>query len=163
MKKRHFWRFFALFLQLTIRPLQRFFIIYLLFPFFCRNFAVEFVTNSRGKSESSGSPTKLASNVGEYIGILGAPDKTCKAMFWWGKSEARVALMSAERSVRATALPTIPFRSIEPLSREYRSIIERITKLNPHMQPVGDNGLQAFFDILKLPLRGGSLPNVNGK
>ena len=31
------------------------------------------------------------------------------------------------------------------------------------MQPVGDNRLQAFFDILKLPLRGGSLPNVNGK
>ena len=129
-KNRIFGDFLLFFLQLTIRPLQRFFIIYLLFSIFCRNFAVEFVTNSRGKSESSGSPTKLASNVGEYIGILGVPDKTCKAMFWWGKSEARVALMSAERSVRAIALPTISFRSIEPLSREYRSIIERITKHN---------------------------------
>ena len=28
------------------------------------------------------------------------------------------------------------------------------------MQPVGDNRLQAFFDMLKLPLRGGSLPNT---
>ena len=51
------------------------------------------------------------------------------------------------------------FRSIEPLSSHYLAIIERITNNNPQMQPVGDNRLQAFFDILKLPLRGGSLPN----
>ena len=62
-KNRIFGDFSAFFLQLTIRPLHRFFCIYLLFSFFCRNFASDFVTNSRGKSESSGSPTKLASNV----------------------------------------------------------------------------------------------------
>ena len=56
--------FFAFFLQLTIRPLQRFFIIYLLFSFFCRNFASFFVTNSRGKSETSWGPRQnLQSNV----------------------------------------------------------------------------------------------------
>ena len=104
--------FLLFFLQLTIRPLQRFFITYLLFSIFCRNFALDFVTNYRGKSETSRGPRKQS------------PD------WFWGKSEARVALMSAERSVRATALPTISFRSIEPLSREYRSIIERITKHN---------------------------------
>ena len=38
--------FFAFFLQLTIRPLQRFFIIYLLFSIFCRNFASFFVRYS---------------------------------------------------------------------------------------------------------------------
>ena len=47
--------------------------------------------------------------------------------WFWGKSEARVALMSAERSVRAIALPTIPFRSIEPLSSHYRAIIEPLS------------------------------------
>ena len=84
-KNRIFGDFFAFFLQLTIRPLQRFFITYLLFSIFCRNFALDFVTNYRGKSETSRGPRKQS------------PD------WFWGKSEARVALMSAERSVRATA------------------------------------------------------------
>ena len=59
-KNRIFGDFFAFFLQLTISILRRFVKSYLLLSFFCRNFAVDFVTNSRGKSESSGSPTKLA-------------------------------------------------------------------------------------------------------
>ena len=42
-KNRIFGDFLLFFLQLTIRPLQRFFIIYLLFSFFCRNFAVDSV------------------------------------------------------------------------------------------------------------------------
>ena len=42
-KNRIFGYFLLFFLQLTIRPLQRFFIIYLLFSFFCRNFASFFV------------------------------------------------------------------------------------------------------------------------
>ena len=42
-KNRIFGDFSAFFLQLTIRPLHRFFCIYLLFSFFCRNFASFFV------------------------------------------------------------------------------------------------------------------------
>ena len=84
--------FLLFFLQLTIRPLQRFFITYLLFSIFCRNFALDFVTNYRGKSETSRGPRKQS------------PD------WFWGKSEARVALMSAERSVGAILLPN----AIEP-------------------------------------------------
>ena len=45
-KKRIFGDFFAFFLQLTIRLLHRFFGIYLLFSFFCRNFASFFVRYS---------------------------------------------------------------------------------------------------------------------
>ena len=150
--------FFAFFLQLTISILCRFLEINLLFSFFCRNFASDFVTNSRGKSESSGAPTKLA--------------KQC----FGGESGDNGAPYFAKRNLLSTIWRTrfVPFHRaiIEPLSSHCRGNHE--TKLliivdncwpphNPHMQPVGDNRLQAFFDILKLPLRGGSLPIVNGK
>ena len=46
-KKRIFGDFFAFFLQLTIRYLYRFLCIYLLFSFFCRNFASFFVPFDR--------------------------------------------------------------------------------------------------------------------
>ena len=46
-KNRIFGDFFAFFLQLTIRYLYRFLCIYLLFSFFCRNFAVDFVPFDR--------------------------------------------------------------------------------------------------------------------
>ena len=125
--------FCSFFLQLTIRPLQRFFIIYLLFSFFCRNFASFFVRYSLDNG----------SIMARWNGTK--------------SSATRSHGLTAPRSLRRRVPPIFPTKTL--LASFVGDPRWQTNYNNPQMQPVGDNGLQAFFDILKLPLRGGSLPN----
>ena len=86
--------FFAFFLQLTISILRRFVKRYLLFSFFCRNFALDFVTNSWGKSETSWGPRKQSPDW-----FWGERRQWC-ALFRQAKS-AKHHLANAFRSVRS--------------------------------------------------------------
>ena len=96
---------FCIFLQLTISILRRFVKSYLLFSFFCRNFASDFVTNSRGKSESSGSPKAITWLV---LGKIGGTRRL----------NERGAVSPCDR----VADDFVPFHRaiIEPLSSHYR-------------------------------------------
>ena len=112
-KNRIFCIFFAFFLQLTISILRRFVKRYLLFSFFCRNFASDFVTNSRGKSETSRGPRQnLQSNV--LVGRIGGTRRL----------NERGAVSPCDR----VADDSVPFhRAIfERISREYRENHEKI-------------------------------------
>ena len=117
--------FFAFFLQLTIRPLHRFFGIYLLFSFFCRNFASDFVTNSRGKSETSRGPRQnLQSNVLVRISeSSGSPKAIARLVLGKIGGTRRLNERGAVSPCDRVADDFVPFHRaiIEPLSMHYRS------------------------------------------